>query len=298
MANHKQLHFTFWEICKMKRILSAVAATATLALSSVSAFAVEVPVGPVAGPIPDAVTGNSGLIFWAFDATRNVSIVDYLGLRLADVLPSTSDMNAPGKVLDFGTVANYTSVFGASTNSNIFWGVGAADGLGGITSTSIVSTGPVGITDLFMNAQGLTNSALKINDLIGAVNTACGTTVPCTANDPNQGQYAGSSLWGDNFGGALGWTATANPGSALGFYLVTPASGPRPTGAVVTPYQASANVYGQWTLSTAGQLVYSVAGVGGPQVPLPAGVWLLISGLTGLVTISRRKGAGSTALAA
>jgi hypothetical protein len=277
----------------MKRILSAAAVAAVLAIGSSAVFAQTVPAQPVSGPIPTPGEGNGGLIFWAYDATRNVSIVDYLGLSFNDVVPTGTDMNTPGKVLDFGNIGSFASTFAASQNSNIFWGVAATDFLGGVTSTRIVSTGPVGgtVDAGAMNSAGLTAAAGKINDFILSVNAAC-TTNPCTANDPNQGQYAGTSLWADNFGGGLGWQATANPGEALGFYLVNAAAGPRPTGAVTTAFQAANGSYGEWLLDVTGNLTYSVANDTAP-VPLPAGVWLLLSGLSGLVTIARRRNAAA-----
>jgi hypothetical protein len=276
----------------MKRFLTAAAATAVLAAASGAVVAQTVPQPqPVAGPIATPDSGNGGLFLWAYDSTRNVSLTLSLGLSLNDVLPS-SNMTTSGFTLDFGTVAQYSSVFGASSASNIRWGVGAADFAGGVASTSLVSTGPVGAEGLFMSASGLTAAAGQMNNFLLAVNTGCGAGNPCTANNPDQGQYAGQSTWADTWGGGLGWDATANPGTALGFYRVVPGPGARPTTAVVTAYQTAGGVYGQWLLDELGHLTYSVT-----PVPLPAGMWLLISGLTGLFTVARRRRMAAAAAA-
>jgi hypothetical protein len=52
---------------------------------------------------------------------------------------------------------------------------------------------------------------------------------------------------------------------------------------------------GLWTLSGDGVLSYSLAGT---QVPLPAAVWLMLSGLTGLGVMGRRRGSKFAPVAA
>lgn len=276
----------------MKRLLTAAAATAVLAAASGIAVGQTVPTQPVSGPVPTPDSGNGGLFVWAYDAVRNVSLVDYLGLSLNDVLP-TSNMTTDGFTLDFGVVSQYSTIFGASSASNIRWGVGAADFQGGISSMSLVSTGPLANSTLFMNAAGLSSANGQMNNFLLSVNGACATTNPCTATSPDAGQYAGQSTWADTWGGGLGWEATATVGTALGFYRVTPGPGARPTTAVVTAYASLAGNYGQWLLDEAGHLTYSV-----PSVPLPAAVWLLLSGAAGVFTVGRRRRGAASAVAA
>jgi hypothetical protein len=45
---------------------------------------------------------------------------------------------------------------------------------------------------------------------------------------------------------------------------------------------------GFWFLSSAGQLTYNIVAEAAP-VPLPAAVWLLGSGLMGLIGVGRRR---------
>jgi hypothetical protein len=269
----------------MKQLFHAAVVTAAIALGSTAAMAQSVPPNPT-NPIPEPSTGNGGLIFWAFDAVRGVSLTTNLGLRLDEILPATSNMTSgAGFTLDFGTLANYSSTFAASTLGNIVWGVGTADSLA--PGLRVVATGPLDSTGLFMNVSGVTASAQAANGFIGSVNFACpGPSASCVVTDPLANGYAGNGeVWGANFALGLGWNATTNPGNALGFYYVTtPPGRPSSTSPAIIQQYANAAGVGQWLLTTAGNLTYSI-----PAVPLPAAAWLLLSGLLGLGVVSRRR---------
>ena len=98
---------------KLVKSLTGVA----MLVASCAAFAQpSVPPQPAAGPTPDADTGNSGIIVSVFDAVRGVSLVQYLGLRMDDLLP-TSASGAPeaGLLLDFGKLGGAN---GSGTSSD------------------------------------------------------------------------------------------------------------------------------------------------------------------------------------
>ncbi len=269
----------------MKHLVKAAVVTAALALGSTAAMAQTIPPDPP-NPIPQPLDGNGGLIFWAWDPVRNVSLTVNLGLTLNDVLPSTNMTSGAGFTLNFGELGGYSAAFSGSQATNIQWGVGTADFA---SPFRLVATGPTDPTGLFMNVGGVNASAGFANTYIFGINFACPTTDSCFSPDQNQTQYAGQRSWAENFGGGLGWNATANPGQALGFYLVSNPPG-RPTSQTPATIQQYANAagIGQWLLSTAGQLTYSI-----PAVPLPAAAWLLISGLLGFGVVSRRREAGA-----
>ncbi len=76
-------------------------------------------------------------------------------------------------------------------------------------------------------------------------------------------------------------------GTPLAFYTETTSTPNKAIG-----FSAVTQLQGQWDLAN-GQLSYTVAGAS--PVPLPAAVWLLGSGLMGLVGIGRRRKAQSAA---
>jgi hypothetical protein len=112
-------------------------------------------------------------------------------------------------------------------------------------------------------------------------NTTCGTSATtCT------GTGFGSTYFGnfaDDMGGFLAG-ASGNIGSALGFYSLRRSS-PGAGDPLVAAQYANANGLAQWLLTADGQLSFTAPA----PVPLPAAVWLLLSGLAGMGVVTRRK---------
>jgi len=269
--------------------------TAGLAVAaSTSAWALPTP-SPAPGPIPQPSTGNSGLIVTVYDTNpaRPRSITQHLGLNFLDVLPA-SMTDPAGGVLSFGNID--LSVFQGEL-STVRYSIFATDanGQGGL---GLALSGPLGPNSLtFPPANGVAivqNIASSANTFFAQVQNTCAGASPCST--ATGGAYGGSSLWGNTFGQGPGGVINGSGalGAALGFYYLTSDDSVDPEFALEnTSYR---NTFGpsQWLLSATGALTYSVAG-GGPIVPIPAAVWMLLSGLVGMGTIGRRRAATAAA---
>jgi hypothetical protein len=237
-----------------------------------------------------AGAGNGGLIVSAWDPVRGVSLVQYLGLNWNDVQPANLE-NPAGGVLNFGTLDQWNSVFGGASPSdpaNIVYNVTSASlNSGAVSGRRLLTTAANGGVGTVLNnaVAGAASASLAFITSNG-VTPNCGTANACIALSSSAGQYAGQDAWADKLNGQLPFATTAAVGNSLAFYQLTPTSN-APVGANVHQYQ-TANGIGTWLLTAGGALTYSIPGSGG-EVPLPAAVWLLLSGLAGFGTVTRRK---------
>lgn len=274
----------------MSTSLKSIAA-ASLLLVGTAAMAQTVPPQPAPGPVPSSQTENGGVIVSIWDSVRGVSLVQYLGLRLNDILPTGTNMQTPGFTLNFGTIGEYGSVFGSSDAANIVYHVTASDSVGGaVSGRRTATTAALG--------QPFTISGARSRDVAAAIQTyiddriinpnSCNGANPCIATSPSDFQYAGLDSFGAFLNLQMPVNASAAVDTALGFYFITSPTTTQQPG-VVSAYQASTG-FSSWLLSSSGVLTYSV-----PPIPLPAAVWLLLSGLAGLVTVGRRRNAAVAA---
>lgn len=270
----------------MKTFLRALAATAVLAAGSAGALAQTVPAQPAPGPIPLPDTGNGGLIVVIWDAVRGVSLTQYLGLRLDEILPTGTNMEQEGFSLDFGVLGNYASLFGASEQANIQYMVLAGDTTGGTFSgRRLATTAALGAPYPVTQSVRVRDANTAVQDFLRDGN-GCNAQTPCIATSTSVNEYAGGANFGAFVGSQLLASSAATVGQALGFYLLSSGNTALQI-ATVDVYQSVGGMFAQWLLSTDGRLVYSVGS--STVVPLPAAVWLLLSGLLGVGTIGRRR---------
>ncbi len=297
----------------MSLSIRSIVGSVLLALGTSAAMAAvpSVPSQPVSGPtpMPDApltpggVNGNGGLIVSVWDATLGVSLTSYLGLNFNDMLPGATNATPnAGLVLDFGALTGFSSVFGDSDAANIKYTVTAADYL----QDSGQTLGKQLITTLASGPGNTLNSSV-----VGAVSAArsfiagalngvggCAGQNPCTAATSADGSYAGMAAWADRYNGQLPVSAAASVGTGMGFYLLSVSSTNNFAKATAQQYGNDAG-FATWLLDAAGRLTYSLDAVStNPDpVPLPAGLWLLLSGLTGVGIVGRRRKANDAAAA-
>lgn len=275
----------------MKTTLKSVMAVAALVAASSAVAQVVVPPQPAPsiGPVQPANSGGLYVTIW--NPTTQVSLVEYLGLTLDQVLEPAMTPDA-GLVLNFGTIQGFTATFGTDV-SNLRYHVTAVDSSGGAAARRAVTTADQALGTTFGidagSVQVISNAG---RDFFLSLQAACGASSPGGLRNPcsstASGFYAGTQLWGDQLGGGLPVNAYGLVGTALQFYFL---QGVTDIGEIVNAalYQ-NANGVGQWLLSAGGQLTYSIS-----AIPLPAAVWLLLSGLVGLGAVARRKRAAAAA---
>lgn len=267
----------------MKRF-SKMMALGALAIASSAAMALpEVPVGPVTGPIPLPETQNGGLFVWVYNDLTGASTVQYLGLRLDDVLPAA--MTDTAGVLDFGILTNFATLFGTNPSAeNVYWGVGAGDSiqLGTTNPQRLVTTGSSSIETWLTNSVAGANTALT--NFMYSIFNACGDAAACSSTVATDDHNA--NTWGPAWRGNVVPNQASNAiGTAAYFFYAETMRG---TANYVSNAYQSATGFATWLLGSDGRLTYTV-----PAIPLPAGVWLLLSGLAGFAAVGRRKAAAA-----
>ena len=230
--------------------------------------------------------GPSDVFLAVWNPNTNQSVVQDLGITQANfeaAVAGNQTFNIDGSTFATdlgGTAGDLYVVFSGNAN-------GAAAANNFFNGTYADFTGTVAPPGSILN-QGS----------VQAVASAVGVYVDTQMATPNRSLVVASgannsAYWakgvpapnpGKTLGGPLSFNASGALGSNLNYYVAlnnAPAddsdSAPQ-----VTQFA------GFWNLDAAGKLTWT-ANSGGPQTPLPAAVWMLLSGLLGLGTVSRRK---------
>lgn len=224
---------------------------------------------------PDPATGSGGaLIVSIWDPATGVSLVYAVpGVFYQDLANGSF-----GQTNFTTSIPQFSSVFGNSNPGDILYQVAATGpdpvrGRGALYATggaSLPAVNSGNIAGTFQNSQAF----------YFQLDSFCGTDPVCIAASSSDGQYAGSASWG-NLSAQLPFSAAAGLGTALSFWELTQntASRIRPTDAAEVSLVAAGAT---WLLDANGNLAYTV-------VPVPAAIWMLVSGLLGFGVISRRK---------
>lgn len=268
----------------MQLSLKSLVAASLLTVASTGAMAAVV-------PLPS--TGNGDASLTIVNTQLNTSVIIDLDRTLESLLPSVLTPES-GLSFTINLGSEVAAFMGGSSASSYSWWVAAADSLGNGNNADrrILTTGAVGSTANISNSF-VRQAADAQNNFLTTVNGTAGcTSGPNCFGDPSSAAYGGSrpsgfewdTRWNNNLNAGL-QNGTVGLGSVQGFYLYASAENGFQS-AARTAYANSAGA-ATWLLELVdGQalLTYNVA-----AVPLPAAVWLLLSGLMGLGVISRRR---------
>ena len=229
---------------------------------------------------PSPATTGSSLFVTVFDTTNNESFTTDLGLLYNNFINNTvTNVNTiqPGAF----TALSYNldlSIFADNNPANLLFNVYAGDSLGGNGSKGFVMTG--------VATPALTNSQMN------GVNTAAAALIAtfnqnCPSGNGCAGSYGDEALWGSTINGQYPGGSGAAFNTPIAFYQVAGANTPSSAGSAIATQFADANGAWNWLLASNGTLTFS--GGDPAPVPLPAAVWLLLSGLAGVGAIGRRS---------
>jgi hypothetical protein len=249
---------------------------------AVAALAVSAAM-PASAALTGAAGGNSSLFLTVWNGANSYS--RDLGTTLDGFLASA----ATGAT--FAGDALFASVFGTST-APLSWNIAAGDTtyVVGTDPARLLVTGGLGLTPTGTRT-GLITAGTAVTLMTSNLNAAgCATAASCTvlAGAAGDGSITAptANAWGSNIGGGTTIATVGGATSQLAMYLLSSIGGT--AGLTNSVTQSSFSASGQqsyFTLNAAtGAVTWNVA-----SVPVPAAVWLLGSGLLGLIGVGRRK---------
>lgn len=250
------------------------------ALVAAAAFAAA---APASAAITDSFSGFQGaeLFFTVIDTAGERSYTRDLGIETL-----AFNGSAPLSFAADSTLSSF--IAGTASPANLIWNIGAA--FNNFADPIVVLTTAAAMPGASGSAPTLVNSDLALlpgsQDLFLAAQNALGdhpsvtngSNVDTKAADPDG--WGGGAYWGVSWGGTANFLTTALIGQSNSFFMLTQTSDPFDSVA----RSLWTEFGGNWTLASNGNLTYDVA-----AVPVPAAVWLLGSGLFGLVGVARRR---------
>lgn len=184
------------------------------------ALAAMLAAGSAQAVIVDGSSGNGELFMTVLDSTGQQSYTLDLNLTMNDFLAGVA-ANASYNYAADANMSSFLSMVAPANRSGLQFAIGAMDASGTsttdyhryITTASFVDP----VTDTNLNLRDLgTNGAqflANTNGLIGAGNSLVVT-------DPSFVAYAGSALWGSNWGNRFNGVSTGTIGGDLGMYFL------------------------------------------------------------------------------
>jgi hypothetical protein len=231
--------------------------------------------------------GNGGVVLAVWDGTH--SVLQYLGANFNDFSgggPASSTYNVNlSSLTGFDPSMTSYMVFSPKDNGSGPFSKGL---LATITDYQIVTDAypPGGDVGAFGAGNTEVSSNVAAQSIQSAINVACSGTPVCLGTAGQSSYFDSNSL-----GGGIDYSG--NISTALQFFKFLNADNSQTT--VNTQIGSFSLTAGTGDLANAVLSYTSGTGGGDPApVPLPAALWLLVSGLTGFGVIGRRKNAVAT----
>lgn len=270
---------------KLNKKLLAVAIGAAMMATGVAEAKIEA---------TDTITGTgSELILSVWDKTASTSYTLDLGIFQSDAKTMPSFTRAIGD-------ANFTSFLGSiASGDTVVYSVMGGSSLfnvdADLVSYGFMSTlkNPSTVADMsgqFIDDSRISFADSKLKTFIGAVNTKAGESAGSLATNASVVSLSGSNAWnaskiGSNLNSAMNnLNAWGDAGDTLHFYRSYL------LGSVDAGVTATAAELGTWTFNINGGSA-SLAYAPTSAVPVPAAIWMFMSGLMGMVAMNRRKNA-------
>lgn len=265
--------------------------TLTLALASLGVVGLAAS-HEASAQITTAASGNSDLVFVVVDPNTGETYYNNTGISALTGSSAAAALAAGGTFSDSSWTTFKTDTAGdaASLLYAVVGGGGATGASNPLGVDSYDSTvGGKGIIPGAFTNSALASFSLIDGNLITPINALNGTSqqtgvgylVKSSSTIPSPQYTQASGLW--NWNGNASFYTPATVGTENDFYNFTHTAGAG-AGGNVTP-----TLLGDFNLSL-GNSSWSFSPPA--AVPLPAAVWLLGSGLLGLMGISRRRSAG------
>lgn len=254
--------------------LIRIALGSVLAAASAGAFAQPA--------LPSSGNGALTLTLFSTDDSTPFSYAFDTGLTLSQLstLPTT-----PGGTKSWSLTGLASDLTGFSGTSNLVFDVTAAAANG----TPVKTAGAIQLASTFDPSVSLSTIAALNNQNVEFAEQAnntwltnFGTTNPSFTTSTSAANYANANYNAQLNTFQAPTNAAGGVSNALPFYELATAKGGTTVGA-----QAPVVFAGTFSLNlSTDTLTYTVPGA---AVPLPAGVWLLLSGLAGVGVLSRRR---------
>ncbi|MBL4608487.1 MAG: VPLPA-CTERM sorting domain-containing protein [Pseudomonadales bacterium] len=266
--------------------------TAAVALASMSGVAEA---KWLAGLQEDGFTGGGEILLLAWDETRNVSVIQDLG---GDYIEFWDNFNNTAYTFNETLDPLFGSTFAASAQGDVRYSlVSLNTGLNTVDewneparfSNGIMVTSNAAAPTLERRPAGSYDQSKNNiqNGTVIEISDHSSTFADNNAyfGDATTAPYAGSDfVWGRNIGTATLFDTSATSDESMYFWAFTQKMEVADANVGLLPAQ-DLKAAGQWSLDLANNTIAYSA------VPLPAALWLFVSGLLGLGAVSRRKNA-------